>query len=216
MSISLKTDLLTTAMRRESHGTRPEMPRIMNLLRGQTNQLHAQLTRHSLLAPVLSDPPSRERYILVLKKLWGWQKAMEREIESRFDWEKFDYGFETRRKAELIEYDLRILGEENSISDIPECVDLPDLSSPAKILGATYVLEGQTLGAQLLYSNLNHGLNLDAESGCKFLQCYGPDPMPKWIEFGQFMDKASAGLSDDEMVHSAQQTFNKLNTWFSV
>ena len=65
---------------------------------------------------------------------------------------------DVRGKAVLLEQDLRNLGlSEEQIKQIPQCNDneLPDISTPARLFGYLYVIEGSTNGGQIMTKRLS-------------------------------------------------------------
>jgi heme oxygenase (biliverdin-IX-beta and delta-forming) len=127
------------------------------------------------------------------------------------------YGIELGRrlKAGKIRDDLLSLGmSAEAITGLPQCVDLPDLCTPAHALGSLYVLEGSTLGSQIIVRALKEKVELDITSAMRFLSGYGPSTGTMWRSFVSALD---ATRLETEGFAAAQegagQTFDCLERW---
>jgi heme oxygenase len=63
-----------------------------------------------------------------------------------------------------------------TIARLPQCQTLPVIDSGPTCLGVLYVLEGATLGGQILRREIASRLRLDADNGAAFLDVYGALP----------------------------------------
>ena len=101
-----------------------------------------------------------------------------------------------RRRAALLAADLAALG----LAAPPAMNGLPELSSPSRILGAVYVLEGSRLGGAVLTRTVpgdfpNSFLGAGAPSG-------------SWRKLLEMLDKnLYAAESIDAAIHSARKVF---------
>jgi heme oxygenase len=91
---------------------------------------------------------------------------------------------------------------------------MPDLSGVSRILGSMYVLEGSTLGGQIIARHFRrHVAGLEDGRGCSFFECYGPDVGTRWREFQGVLRAHSSPSADDTMVAAAGETFVLLQSW---
>jgi len=88
----------------------------------------------------------------------------------------------------------------------------PVINSIGQLIGVLYVVEGSTLGAQLIARSLekHHGLN--QTKGGRFFYGYGEETQKNWQDFISFIET----LSDQpeqctQALDSANQTFNYFN-----
>ena len=63
---------------------------------------------------------------------------------------------------------------------------MPDLATPAAIVGALYVIEGSTLGGKVIARQLAAHLGLNAAKGARFFHGHGAATEAHWGEFWQF------------------------------
>ena len=84
----------------------------------------------------------------------------------------------------------------------------------ASALGYLYVVEGSTLGGQILMRQLGSRLGVTAESGAAYLSSYGTDVGRNWNRFRDSM-RAAVRTEDevDQVVSAAHETFESLLNW---
>jgi heme oxygenase (biliverdin-IX-beta and delta-forming) len=159
---------------------------------------------------------SRDDFERLLARFYGFylpHEARLRSYASALD----AYGIELGRrlKTAKIHDDLLSLGmSAEEISGLPQCVDLPELSTPQQALGSLYVLEGSTLGSQVIARALNKNADLDIMSAMRFLSGYGASTGTMWLSFVSSLDAAgleTEGIADAQ--EGAVQTFDCLERW---
>lgn len=120
--------------------------------------------------------------------------------------------FDPRRKLPLLVSDLGQLGyREEAIAHLPVC-PLPPAATNSQMLGRWYVLEGSTLGGQLVAKMLGDRLSL-RPGQCRFFLSYGDEVGNKWREFCGLLDTYSSPESNDAVIEAADQTFQSLAAW---
>ncbi len=125
------------------------------------------------------------------------------------------FDFEERRKTPLLERDLAALGVLDEVRAAGLWDELPEEDSAAKAFGSMYVMEGATLGGQVITRHLKQHLGIDPETGGAFFNSYGANVGPMWKAFGTaataFAEEANA---DEEIVRSAKDTFDSFRKCF--
>lgn len=92
-----------------------------------------------------------------------------------------DFDLGPRRKTPTLRTDLQALGcTAEALEQLPMCAQLPVIDSSAAGLGVLYVLEGATLGGQILRREIATRLGLDASNGAAFLDIYGAATGRRW------------------------------------
>jgi heme oxygenase len=167
-------------------------------LREETRPAHHRLEAE---LDLLSDGLTLERYGAVLTRfhwfLRAWEPAVARLLAD-------DGFFEPRRKLGLLEQDLESLQLQPLEGP---CHDLPMLGTRAEALGSLYVLEGSTLGGQVIARHARRVLPLPAGQGTAFFESYGPAVGARWVAFRQMLAESSTSLTDGSAVTAARQTF---------
>ena len=188
---------------------------IRDLLRDATRAHHA---RAEASLPLMDPALTRADYARVLEALHGFHAPLEARLAPR-PWTTLGLDWDARRKTPLLALDLRALGRTHAEVDaLPVCDALPDTSSLARALGCAYVLEGATLGGQLVRRHLAHTLGLGPESGAAYYSAYGDAVGPMWREFvaGLTMAVERDGCPPDDVVAGARDTFDALADWLAA
>lgn len=188
---------------------------IRKLLQDATAPVHQRLHHHPGLAAVASGTISRDDYICLLMRLYGFHRP--------FDDRVCDAGsvFETgldlgmRKRAAHIAQDLATLGiDETELADLPLCDDIVRPTSSGGLLGALYVVEGSTLGGLMLARALSSLFGPETMDGRRFFCGYGERHGAMWRDFVIRLE-ASAETPDQrtEIVNSATKTFHSFEVW---
>lgn len=180
-------------------------------LRQETQASHVALEQG---LPLMAPDLSRERYVALLRRFYGFYAPVERRVSAYRDPASWPDGLD-RRKVGLLERDLLCLGHAaGDLSGLPRCPAVPRAPSRAAELGLMYVLEGATLGGQLIQRHVKAVLGLDAACGCAFFASYGRDAGAMWRSFCGVLERELAtGPQQDEAVVAARETFDALRHW---
>ncbi len=154
---------------------------------------------------------TRERYVRYLKTLTSVHEAVEPRLLEDPALNSLLDDLPTRARAAAGKKDLTSLGEEGTRP--PFTAKLP-MATLASKLGVLYVLEGSTLGGQLLRRELKASLGLGDES-LRYVSGYGERTGPKWKHFLDALERGA--MTDDareQAVIAARATFEHLQTFF--
>lgn len=185
---------------------------IMASLKRHTADAHKQVES---LMPFFTEELSVETYTATLRAFLGFFEPVERKLAVIPAWETVPIDLATRRRAHLLRADMRALGmPESEISATPECRDLPATGNCAAGLGCLYVLEGSTLGGQLIAREMERRFGLDRHSGASFFSSHGKDVGAMWKEFCRAV-RSYVNTPDRRAaaVNAATQTFHSFESW---
>lgn len=190
------------------HDTPPTPPSsVLSALRAGTHTLHVALEKR---LPFFSDSLDLERYTQLLAAYYGFYQALESNLLAC----ELPEGFElsTRLKTPALQQDLRALNVH--IEALPLCDNFPPLNNPASVLGVLYVLEGATLGGNVLRKHVSEQLGLDADNGCAFLYVYGESTGKQWKAFLDYLGSVPLDAPAQALaVHAACSTFSCFEQW---
>jgi heme oxygenase len=146
---------------------------------------------------------------------YGFYEPWEREAGAVLSRAGLAGVMEGRRKVPALEEDLRYYGGESmDLLSVRRCGRMPDISSAEKALGSMYVLEGSTLGGQIIVRHLREQVSgLEGGGGCSFFASYGADVGVMWRRFQGVLREHSSASTDDAMVAAACETFVLLHDW---
>ena len=114
--------------------------------------------------------------------------------------------------TQALEQDLRAMGIKPGTLAL--CPTLPQLNSEASVLGVLYVLEGATLGGNILRKQISDRLGLQAHDGGAFLYVYGEATGRNWKSFLDFLCAMPLDAwARAEAVKAACSTFSCFEQW---
>lgn len=111
---------------------------------------------------------------------------------------------EDRKKLPLIEKDLASLSLKNKTA----AYDL-EFASANEALGALYVIEGSTLGGNVIARQLSKTEGFE-EVTFNFFGCYHENTGPMWKNFKEVLDKEVAEKNYDEVLSGAKKLYTFL------
>lgn len=157
---------------------------------------------------------SRDAYEHLLQRLYGFYSPFERTIEV-WDVPKLRLELASRRKSPLLEADLRVTGATpGSTASFAGCSGLPVIRSHANAIGALYVVEGATLGGEVIARILEKQLGVTAAAGGSFFASYGTRVREMWAVFGEAATRyCDTDAKCDQAVDGAVATFESFARW---
>lgn len=180
-------------------------------LRTDTREYHESLEARSPMRAIMDGTLTPEAYQDILQRFYGLHVPIEQHFVSRPEWHELNFDITPRLRVPLIRDDLRALGlHDDTINTLPHIQRLPPLETFPHILGCLYVLEGSTLGGQLLSRKLvaMQLPGVTAEHGSAFFASYGPKIGEMWKAFGEMLVAyAAQHQADDEIIQAACQTY---------
>lgn len=182
---------------------------ILQKLKESTRQQHEDVEG---AVDVMSKLFSLDDYKRMIAKFRSFYTAYEPTLPYA-DLKAAGFDYEERRKLPSLDADAKALG----IEDGGSFTDLPDVSSLPKAFGSIYVIEGSTLGGQVISRHLKDHLGLTPANGGAFFASYGQQVGPMWKQFGEAVTAFAAdGANDEEIVEAAKQTFDSINKCMST
>jgi heme oxygenase len=194
-----------------SSGTRG-LRTALDRIRHETRALHEQIEG---IVPLLQPDADEQTYRRYLEKLLGFHRPLEPVLFARAGLRELGIRRAEREKAPWLARDLLALGlSAEQLSTLPRCRALPCVRSLSAALGCCYVLEGATLGAQLIYRELATRLPDTMSRASSYLRCYGSETGPMWKGFCAALEHHGQHAEEQaEMADAARETFTTLRAW---
>jgi heme oxygenase len=182
-------------------------------LQRATQDLHRSVERHFALTGRIW---TEDTYRALLQRLWGIYSPLERAL-TRLDWQDSGIVMRDRCKLFWLNADLSHLGmDQTAIARLEICRDLPQIEGPAVGLGALYVLEGATLGGQVILRTLQPQLGISPQAGGQFFASYGRDIGEKWRDYLASLEQfGERPQTADVIERAALDTFAAFDRWLS-
>ena len=176
---------------------------IMARLKRETAPLHAELD--AMVAPMLSD---RARYRMLLAGLRDAYGVIERELARHaLQLARVAYDLAQRTKLSWLDDDLAALSGSEPRA-LRTSFTLPNASAA---FGAVYVVEGATLGGQVITRQVIPALAVSPERGCRFFSGYGAETGERWRQtrnaIAAHLASTDGPAAANETIAGARMTF---------
>jgi heme oxygenase len=177
---------------------------LLDRLKAETRDAHDRIERD--LGLTRADL-SLEAYGTLLTRMHGFFSTWEPAVAAALDEPAF---FEPRRKLHLLARDLMTLG----LRPGPACTGLPAMAGPDAALGSLYVLEGSTLGGQVIRRHVDALFGFPPGGPTAYFTGYGADTGRRWQEMRARL-AALPQPAAPAVVEAALSTFGALHSWLS-
>jgi heme oxygenase len=180
---------------------------ILARLRAETRPYHDAVEQNEFNQALVAGTPSEAATTRFLTRMYGFLAPYEAALLGHAAALGPAWEIPERLRAHLILADLHV-----EASQLPLCPALPPLATGPQLLGAMYVLEGSTLGGQVLARQLAKA----GSSQLRYFTGYGAQTGPRWKAFCQLLSEAATdAATENEIVQSAIHTFQHLATWLA-
>ncbi len=187
----------------------------LNELRQATDAWHKSVEQLPISSLLLSRQVNLDNYADYLIVLYGFVKEFEITVYPRVIQVIDD--LDSRKKTELLVYDLLSLGiNPAEIKTNVEPTYIQDLNL-ASALGSMYVMEGSTLGGQLISRHLENILGDSVKGSLTYLKAYNSNTGSLWKKFLQtFCELTVTNNYQASAIKGATETFRDLHQWMSA
>lgn len=184
-------------------------------LRRDTSIEHTAIERVPMLAMIFDAGFTLRAYHELLRRLYAFYLPMEDQL---FECAPplLDAALAHRRKTPLLERDLAALNEGRMPAVDPAAIDeLPLLPTAAHALGALYVLEGATLGGQIIRRRLREQLGSGVDHALAFYTGHAAATGAQWRSFRKLLDERISPESEGAQAAAAgaNATFAAMRLW---
>ena len=185
---------------------------VMAVLKSSTAEQHQNV---ETLMPFFREQFSLEDYTHTLEAFLGFFEPVERALSGAADWSAIGIDIQDRSRAHLLRNDLCARGlSDSAIASLPRCSSLPPMGNLASALGCLYVLEGSTLGGQVIGRELARRFGIGESTGASFFLSHGSRVGEMWKEFCSVVRKHARQADSRQLaVEAAKQTFASLEDW---
>jgi heme oxygenase len=163
--------------------------RLQVALRQATRESHHVIDHHPLMAPLVRSDLTRQEYTRALVALDWLHAPLQCELATALA--EFSGEFELADRVAWLHKDLIALGA--TASGPQPAWTPPRLDGSAELIGALYVIEGSTLGGQVIARRIEASLGLSATSGARFFNGWGAETEARWQRFWDFAGTRCTG-----------------------
>lgn len=188
---------------------------LIGLLKSTNESAHRRLED---VIDIINPALTPQDYSALIRRFYGYIAVWETKLRSEMP-SSFMPLFENRFKIEWLRQDmleLRALEkpphEPHLFASVPLCNVMPDMSTPARMLGTAYVIEGSSLGSRFICAHLEQRGNAFPH---RYFECYGAETGSMWKRYLGAMTSHVEVKNYPDAVSAATQTFAGLIDWFS-
>jgi heme oxygenase len=189
---------------------------ICQQLRDGTSDLHARIELNPRFRRLMAADLERGEYIALLGRLLGFHGPFETALHMAAALLPAGIGLGGRlTRCVLLHRDLLALGRSaQEIAALP-MAPMPRLAEPEAVWGTLYVIEGSSLGGQIVARRLSATSGLGPENGAGYHTPYGSGTGAMWLGFKAALEHeyATGRLDPDVTVAWARRTFATLDAW---
>lgn len=187
---------------------------ILDKLREETKGAHDRLEAVALSDKIMDGSLQPEEYKKLIRVHYLVHRDLENLVEKNDIQQHFpELHFEERKKMPLLKKDVEELSIAEEKLQTPATGQLPEAGgarggSPYGLLGIMYVMEGATLGGNVIVKSLRKNEHLSEQGDFHYFGCYGPDTGKKWKSFLEVLkEKGQEPEAQSEIVAGARATY---------
>lgn len=157
---------------------------------------------------------SLEQYRNILALFYGYYAPIEELLSKLVLRDGLVADYEERKKTPLLRQDLGALGIQ-ATHEILLCDRLPRLKNASEVFGCLYVLEGATLGGQVLSKHFRERFGLQPDRGGAFFWSYGLATGARWSSFQRMLHEHHRRHQTETniVLDAAAETFRTMREW---
>lgn len=157
-----------------------------SIFRAATQDIHRRVDRHPMLITLVRRDLTWSHYELVLRTFLDLYQSLQPVIVAAID--RLGGGFEYALgdRIDWLQRDLiNLSGQCGRMPPSAAHVQWlwPPFDSAAAVIGALYVIEGSTLGGQVIAPQLKRSLGVERDRGASFFHGYGDKTNQHWQHF---------------------------------
>ena len=182
------------------------------ILRTATAKKHEALESLMFVNEMMNNSLSTADYKTLLTINYIIHQKLENKLANMLDNElALELEMNSRLKLHALEKDLAYWNIDNlTLPSLNFDLFVPEVNT-AEILGALYVLEGATLGGNVIKKHILANPNFkNHEDGLNYYGVYGPELGCKWKKFVTILNDRVKEKDYERCVNSANQTFENL------
>jgi heme oxygenase (biliverdin-IX-beta and delta-forming) len=184
-------------------------------LRSKTANSHQLIEQNNASQLLMSQGVTIAQYAHYLKSLYRFVYGFEKMVFPLLTHYEL-LQLEDRKKSHLIQADLAMMNDTIGQTYLNDELFSAHYQTVPAALGGMYVLEGSTLGGQIINKHLSKILGSAIDGKTSYLMAYAGETGSMWKNFLQLLCAAGEITSnEDEIIDSAVNTFSLLNNCLS-
>lgn len=153
-------------------------------------------------------------YLKLVNAFYGYYQPTEKKLMV-FERELLEFGIHLneRLKSNLLKVDLGYFHLSSKQVAIGLCPYTPDVHDVYEAMAVLYVLEGSTMGGQIISRQLMKSKMIsDKGEGGTFFKPYGANTAAMWLKFKEALNKIPKE-QEDHILCTVKKTFHSMEKW---
>jgi heme oxygenase len=160
----------------------------------------------------MAEDLDSDTYVLCLQRIHGVVAAWEENAaEGSPEWMRTLVS--ARQRKGMLERDLGWFGIAVHAEQRPT---LPEMNTQAHRLGVMYVMEGSTLGGQLIARHVERVLGLSEGHGSAYFRGHGTRTGTMWKEFCEVLQVRVPDSEAEAVIAAAKEMFTVFGSWMRL
>lgn len=181
---------------------------ILTNLKNDTKAAHVRVEK--VMVKELKAINSLEDYGKLLERLFLFYNPLESKVHQYID-QAILPDIEKRKHTQWILKDLKALDYTVNTSTESKT---QQITSTAYAVGVLYVMEGSTMGGQIISKMLKK--QLGANTSTYYFDSYSDETMDMWLSFKNSIAQYETHLDKEEVFKGANETFSSLKEWLKL
>lgn len=190
----------------------PEPPVVLRRLREETHDLHVRVERHTLLAPLIRGPLTREQYAVILEAFLAFYRTLEPALCAPAALPRWlrRSGYRYIPRCPLLARDLEGVAPERLAcrkQGVPATLEFPTAEA---VTGTLYVVEGATQGGRILAPRVQEQSGAGSAAASRYMNLYRED---QWRLFQLGLASVPTDLDVHQVAAAGRRTFERLHRY---
>ncbi len=207
-----RPDLLAKGRELQDSVPVPQSSWMIERLTAETCHHHPEAeTDFDLLFQAKTSPMDYRTFLI---RVYGFESPLESTLATTPNLELM-IDLEERAKTGHIAQDLMALGmRPQLVSELPQCLTIPQFRGAAEALGWMYVIERSTLAHSVIRRHLLTRLPREVRNASNYLSCYSGVVGMRWRNFGAALDDVGRHPAiADRVITAANEAFRCQRRW---
>lgn len=183
---------------------------LFEIVKGETKSHHQSVEK--VLIKELKGLKSLDEYANLLKRLYQFYVPIENDLQNLIS-DEIVKDISVRKHNSRLLQDIQSI--DKSYDENPKTKHLK-IENLSYALGVMYVIEGSTMGGQIISKMLEKNLPVNDKKITTYFNSYGDNSLEMWSSYKTQVLNAKAKVDSEEMINGAKATFTALEKWLLV
>ncbi len=180
----------------------------LTTLKNDTKVAHVRVEK--VMVKEIKSISCLEHYARLLERLFLFYNPLECKVHQSLD-QSILPDIDKRKHTKWILEDLDVLGY--TINTSNKC-KTQHITSISYAVGVLYVMEGSTMGGQIISKMVKKQLNTNIST--HYFDSYSDKTMEMWLSFKNSITQNETQLDHEEVFKGANETFSALKEWLEL